>query len=167
MRCNIQASHFCIRGRAACAALLMLQCLLISPGSLADSDDGDWVEEKINPSTEWLEEVVSPVTRWMERRIQQPAADVPVIHEAPGAERLPDHVIPPQEAARLLNLLFPGEVLAIHLMDTSPNAYTLKLLSPGGSISTFYMDATDGTLLSQLPPLATQPEMPLTEETTE
>lgn len=119
----------------------------------AEGEKGSWVEEKMNPSTEWVEEAVSPLTRWMERRIQSPKAAEPTLDRVQQPNQLPPGLISPQEAARLLLLLFPGEVLRIQLMDTEPNAYSIKLLSSAGSISSFYLDARDGTLLDQLPPL--------------
>ena len=121
-------------------------------------DNNSWVEEKINPSTEWLEETVNPVTRWMERRIHTPVQPQPVLDDVPVPGQIPAELIAPQEAARLLLLLFPGDVLQIRLLATQPNAYSIKLLSDSGTISTFYMDARDGTLLEQLPPLEAMPE---------
>lgn len=129
----------------------------------ADEEKGSWVEEKINPSTEWVEEAVSPLTRWMERRIQSPKAAEPALDRIQQPSQLPPGLISPQEAARLLLLLFPGEILRIQLMDTEPNAYSIKLLSSAGSISSFYLDARDGTLLDRLPPLTKRTSSPAPE----
>lgn len=127
--------------------------LAAAPIAVADDNtDGKWVEEPVI-KTEWLEQVVSPVSRWMEQRIQGSQHSAPIVHEAPEVATLPSHVISPTEAARLLALLFPGEVLRVQLLNTQPTAYSIKLLSEQGSISGFYMDATDGTLLENRPPL--------------
>lgn len=114
-----------------------------------------WVEEKINPSTEWLEGVVTPVTRWMERNIQDPEVHRgEVVSGATQPQNIPSGLIDAAEAGRLLLLLYPGDILRIELLATQPYAYAVKLLSASGSISTFYLNATDGTLLDQRPPLA-------------
>ncbi|WP_420588369.1 PepSY domain-containing protein [Bacterioplanoides sp.] len=159
----------------ACQTLLMFICcckrsltialmLAVAPTAVADNNtDGKWVEEPVI-KTEWLEQVVTPVSRWMEQRIQGSQHSAPVVHEAPEVATLPTHVISPTEAARLLTLLFPGEVLRIQLLDTQPTAYSIKLLSEQGSISSFYMDAADGTLLEDRPPLA--PAQPQTDKET-
>lgn len=133
--------------------------LVFVPSVFADSHtDDQWIEEPVI-QTEWLEQVVAPVSRWMEQRIQGEQNHTPVVHEAPKAATLPTHVISPTEAARLLTLLFPGEVLRIQLLDTQPVAYSIKLLSEQGAISGFYIDAADGTLLENRPPLASdQPQ---------
>jgi len=134
-----------------CGVALLLPVTALADEA-SDSKSG-WIEEELNPRTEWLEQAVIPVTRWMERNIQGKQQGVGSIADLPEQQNVPDELIPPLEAARLLLLLFPGEVLRVQLLDTTPPAYTIKLLSESGSISSFYLDARDGTLLEQLPPL--------------
>lgn len=133
---------------------VLLSCIGGCQSVVADEDQAPgWVEEKINPSTEWLEGVVSPVTRWMERNIHdQEAPAGEVVSGARQSQHIPAGLIDPEEAGRLLQLLYPGDILRIELLATVPQSYAVKLLSASGSISTFYLNASDGTLLDQLPP---------------
>ena len=110
----------------------------------------EWQEEELSSPSEWIENIASPVTRWIEQKVQAPAA-VQSTDNIPTIENLPDDVISPQEAARLLLLLFPGKVLHIEYLPKPINVYQIKHLSEGGSVAQYYLLATDGTLLDELP----------------
>jgi len=110
----------------------------------------EWQEEELSSPSEWIENIASPVTRWIEQKVQAPAA-VQNTDNIPTIENLPDDVISPQEAARLLLLLFPGKVLHIEYLPKPINVYQIKHLSEGGSVAQYYLLATDGTLLDELP----------------
>ena len=112
--------------------------------------EGEWQEEELSSPSEWIENIASPVTRWIEQKVQAPAA-VQNTDNIPTIENLPDDVISPQEAARLLLLLFPGKVLHIEYLPKPINVYQIKHLSEGGSVAQYYLLATDGTLLDELP----------------
>lgn len=152
-------------------ALRLLLCLLLQALAwpvLAGQDEKpedrlqenhDWVEETINPKTEWVEEVFTPFNRWVERKIQ----GKPAKSEAPAvpppdvfSHRVnpPANAISPQEAGRLLRLLYPGEILRIHFEPGPPPYYLIKLLGSKGNIASYYMHAIDGTLLDTIPPAA-------------
>jgi len=66
----------------------------------------------------------------------------------------PANAISPQEAGRLLRLLYPGEILRIHFEPGPPPYYLIKLLGSKGNIASYYMHAIDGTLLDTIPPAA-------------
>lgn len=152
-----QYSQFSSRVRRQVVFWLCCVCLSV-PLHASDEDGNTWVEETINPSTEWLEELMTPASRWMERRIQGAEQAPPVIRDAPQNSQLPDGVIAPTEAARLLTLLYPGEVLSVRLLDTQPSSYSIKLLLSSGTISTFYLNAADGSLLDERPAFRATPE---------
>ncbi|WP_286719576.1 hypothetical protein [Thalassolituus sp. UBA2009] len=148
-------------------ALRLLLCLLLQALAwpvLAGQDDkpeeeSDWVEETINPKTEWVEEVFTPFNRWVERKIQgKPAKTEPPAVPPPDvfSHRVnpPANAISPQEAGRLLRLLYPGEILRIHFEPGPPPYYLIKLLGSKGNIASYYMHAIDGTLLDTIPPAA-------------
>ncbi|WP_419811981.1 PepSY domain-containing protein [Bacterioplanoides sp.] len=126
-------------------------CLSMLVSAQEADDESSWVEETLNPSTEWLEQLVAPASRWLERQIQEPDQSPPVIREAPREADLPEGVIAPAEAARLLTSLYPGDVLSIRLMDTTTLCYSIKLLHDSGTISTFYLHAETGILLDEAP----------------
>lgn len=137
-------------------SLVVLSLLLPTGQTLASDSDGNppesedeqgWVEQKINPSTEWFEGLFSPLTQWMERSIQgkpateQPSTDIPFQGPAPTTG------ITPQEAARLLHLIHPGQVLTMRFLP--PNRYQIKQLSPKGLVMVYEMDSRTGVLLEQ------------------
>ena len=110
----------------------------------------EWQEEELSSTSEWIENIASPVARWIEQKVQAPAA-VHNCDNIPTIENLPEDVISPQEAGRLLLLLFPGKVLHIEYLPKPINVYQIKHLSEGGSVAQYYLLATDGTLLDELP----------------
>jgi len=114
----------------------------------------DWVEQKINPSTEWVEQLFYPFIRWVERSVQgQPegaqstqtdATQWPIL-----GEPLPPDGLPAKTAARLLLSVHPGRILQLHY--DKQTTYQWKHLSPEGRITVFYMDARSGVLLDKKP----------------
>ncbi|MDK2778283.1 MAG: hypothetical protein KYX62_11520 [Pseudomonadota bacterium] len=137
------------------SAVLTLLCAAASV-ALADKESGEegsWVEENINPRTEWIEHKMTPFNRWVEKAIQgepQPDGPGPFRSEI-HSSRLPANVIPPQEAARLAELLHKCRVLKVSFYPATPPYYQVRLLSRGGSISHIYLNALDGTLLDGVP----------------
>lgn len=126
--------------------------------SSPEANNSDWVEETVNPKTEWVEEIFTPFNRWVERKIQgKPTTTEPPV--LPPQDVFshqinpPDNAISPQEAGRLLRLLYPGEILRIHFEPGPPPFYLIKLLGSKGNIASYYVHATDGTLLDELPPV--------------
>ncbi|WP_157729706.1 hypothetical protein [Bacterioplanes sanyensis] len=147
---NRHAVLRCWRRSAACWLLLLSLQPVVAVAS--DDDSDNWVEERISPSTEWVERAFIPFTRWMEKAIQDPQPDLPeqsFVTDVPSP--LPQGVIPPTEAARLLGLLHKGKVLRVHWVEATPPAYLLRMLTKAGRIDVFYMNARDGTLLEQAP----------------
>lgn len=141
-------------------SIVVTALILFSWSVFAESTEGEqveegwseeeWQEEELSSTSEWIENIASPVTRWIEQKVQAPAA-VQDTGNIPTIENLPEDVISPQEAARLLLLLFPGKVLNIEYLPKPINVYQIKHLSEGGSVAQYYLLATDGTLLDELP----------------
>lgn len=114
----------------------------------AQDDDSGWVEEKLNPRTEWVERLMTPFNRWVEKSIQGESHDASSPAPADfSAGQPPANAISPQEAARLAVLLKPGEVLLVRYLPTPSPLYAVRLLSRQGNITTFYLNALDGTLM--------------------
>ncbi|PHS61454.1 MAG: hypothetical protein COB09_17535 [Thalassobium sp.] len=165
---SVRMSPSAVKARAVLLAVVLLSGLALPVAAGQDgqneqtaepaAQESDWVEETINPKTEWVEEVFTPFNRWVERKIQ----GKPTTAEPPALPpqdvfshqvNPPANAISPQEAGRLLRLLYPGEILRIHFEPGPPPFYLIKLLGSKGNIASYYMHAIDGTLLDSTPPV--------------
>lgn len=123
----------------------------------ASKQGHNWVDETISPSTEWIEITVNPLARWLERAIQ--GADSHSL-KTPGQRvqyvldltSLPEGLIPPEEAVRLLSMIHSGDALRLeYLQAGDKDIYVIQSLSSRGVIADFYMNARNGVLLSEMP----------------
>ncbi|MCD8522932.1 MAG: hypothetical protein LRY66_16405 [Saccharospirillaceae bacterium] len=185
LRPLVSTAHCSLAALKMMAALLTVVLLqgIVSPALAGERerDEGntppahggsDWVEETITPKTEWVEEIFTPFNRWVERKIQgKPTTAEPPALSSPDVFshqiNPPDNAISPQEAGRLLLLLYPGEILRIHFEPGPPAFYLIKLLGSKGNIASYYMHAIDGTLLDDLPPVIDVNPQPATQNRTE
>lgn len=140
---------------------IVLLLLPLLAGAAQKEGDGGWVEEELNPRTEWVERVMTPFNRWVEKSIQGQHQDAssPVPSDFTAGQP-PANAISPQEAARLAVLLNPGKVLLVRYLPTPSPIYAVRLLSRQGNITTFYLNALDGTLMDVPEGAASEDETP-------